>query len=151
MIELAGDPEIITQNVNIQIAHQVHRGYHIVDEQPHPIAGHRVQEHVIAVYSHDKGEYLMFAGVQLKLTSRTHILPCRHVVIQVDIPYRRYAPPIVQAIGEATMLCVQDMLRRINTEGLSVIDRRETSTTVEYRSKTILGPRQIPMAPDEDF
>ena len=144
-------PETYGMNIDLKVIHRVLLGYFTVDGNERVTAGQRVQEHVIEAYSHDKGEYLMNAGIQIKFPTRRHLRPCQYVIVLVDIPYRKFATSIVWSIGELTMLRVKEVLQTINIEGMTLIDRRDAHNVMEYRFRTILGSTSVPMGPDQGF
>ena len=115
--------DMLVTNLNIKTIYQVLLGYHTINGQIRPTVGTCVQEHVIAVYLHNKREYLINTGVQLRLTSRRHLVLCRYVIILVDIPYRLGATALIRAIRELTMLRVKEILQTISIKGLSIIDK----------------------------
>ena len=115
-------PETYGMNIDLKVIHRVLPGYFTVDGNERVTAGQRVQEHVIEAYSHDKGEYLMNAGIQIKFPARRHLRPCQYVIVLVDIPYRKFATSIVRSIGELTMLRVKELLQTI--ERIRANDRR---------------------------
>ena len=65
----------------------------------------------------------MNTRVQLKLTSRRHLVLCCYVIILIDIPCRLGAIALIWAIRELTMLHVKEILQTISIEGLSIIDK----------------------------
>lgn len=151
IVATAVNNKTLLSNLDMKFTHRTLPGYSTIDGIPRIVSSQVTHEHMIVMYSQNDRDYLMNAGVQVKVPRGKHHIGCQYTWIDIDIPVRLKAKGIIHAIAEQAILRTIETVQAISQEGITVVDQRRNGSTIEHRIKIVLGPLRVPMIPDPGF
>ena len=108
-----------------------------------------IMEHSFALYSHDWAEYLMLIGIQTIVPKQPHKELCKEAMTEVDIPMRKDTHNDVIRQTDMAMKDIWQIGQVVYPNGVTVIDQRDTGTTLETRIKVLIRRQhRVPRFPD---